>query len=277
MPSFRTSVRYEGSRCGFVFVLCISSDGGIVRLFCVVYSSTVEKAERSYRTSLGRLIYRRRFILLVAHSSLHPRCPLLLSPLVFFPHMCVPVRLACRLVMSSRCASCFMRPVASCRSSCRHVVPSARRPSSRLSSRMGAVSSCCSLVLVAFVMTILPCVRRAVSFRFGIPFAPSCRSSRLSSRPTSRFVHLVSSCHLVLVVRGGCSCPFSCPFPCSHRFALLVARSCSPIRSRFMSPLWGGAVRHGHVAGTACSYRLIRPIIALTRYSLTRCGMAAGG
>lgn len=29
---------------------------------------------------------------------------------------------------------------------------------------------------------------------------------------------------------------------------------------------WGGAVRHGHGAGTACSYRLIRPLMVPARY-----------
>ena len=40
-------------------------------------------------------------------------------PLVSFPHMCVPVRLACRLVMSSCRASRLVRSVASCCPSCR--------------------------------------------------------------------------------------------------------------------------------------------------------------
>lgn len=111
---------------------------------------------------------------------------------------------------------------------------------------------------------------------------PVCPSSRSSScRSVS---HAVSSCSSRSRSSsrsrrpgGGVRVRFHACSPCSHRSALLVARSCSSIWSRSMSPLWGGAVRHVHGAGTACSYRLIRPIIALTRYSLTRCGMAAGG
>ena len=40
---------------GFVFVSCVPCDGVILRLSCVVYFSTVEKADGSYGTSPGVL------------------------------------------------------------------------------------------------------------------------------------------------------------------------------------------------------------------------------
>ena len=126
-----------------VFVLCIPCDGVVLRLSCVVYFSTVEKAESSSGASRGGCsIYRRRFILLAAHSY-----PLLLPaspfPLFSFP-ICVPVRLACRL--ASRLVVRLVSCVPLRRAVYRAVLPVRHVVSFR------AVSFCCSLVLVLFVV-----------------------------------------------------------------------------------------------------------------------------
>lgn len=222
MPLFRTSVRYKGSRCD-----CVR----------VAYS-----------------INRHRFILLTAHSSLRPRCPLLLSPR-FLSSYVRPVRLACRLVehLVMRLVSCVLlcRIRLSCRLTCSSrrfislVVSYGRRSAllfarSRFACRGG-----------------LALRSRAVSFRLGISFV-------ISSRPPFRSVSPVGvsdpfSC-LVLVFA-----PF-CPAVRSFLFVLFGIGSCSWS--------WGVAVRHGHGAAGACSSHLIRPIIMPARYSLTRCGMA---
>ena len=205
MPLFRTSVRYKGSRCD-----CVR----------VAYS-----------------INRHRFILLTAHSSLRPRCPLLLSPR-FLSSYVRHVRLACRLVehLVMRLVSCVLlcRIRLSCRLTCSSrrfislVVSYGRRSallfaSSRFACRGG-----------------LALRSRAVSFRLGISFV-------ISSRPPSR--RLISSAvsfgftrgclGSVLVlgsrVRAVLSCCSLVPVrPVRHRFMfLVVGRGCA-------SWPWGG-------------------------------------
>ena len=220
---------------------------------------------------LGRLIYGGT---VSSCSPLIPRSAPLPAPpfpLFSFP-IYVPVRLACRLVGRLAMPSRLMRSVAVVRRVVRRAVSSARLVS--------LVVSYGRRFVLLFARSRLVC-RGVIALRSrAASFCPWHFVSFVVSpavSPVILLAHLVLARHLILFCHVGCSCPFSCPFPCSHRSALLVARSCSPIRSRFMSPLCGGAVRHGHGAGTACSYRLIRPIIALIRYSLIRCGMVAGG
>lgn len=230
MPLFRTSVRYKGSRCD-----CVR----------VAYS-----------------INRHRFILLTAHSSLRPRCPLLLSPR-FLSSYVRPVRLACRLVehLVMRLVSCVLlcRIRLSCRLTCSSrrfislVVSYGRRSAllfarSRFACRGG-----------------LALRSRAVLFRLGISFV-------ISSRPPSR--RLISSAVSFGFTRG---CLGSVLVLGSRVRAVLSC--CSLVSVRLFgigscSWSWGVAVRHGHGAAGACSSHLIRPIIMPARYSLTRCGMA---
>ena len=67
-------------------------------------------------------------------------------------------------------------------------------------------------------------------------------------------------------------------FPCSRRSVLLVARSCSPIRSRFMSPVVGRGCASWPWGGRWLALLISSvPSWFHARYSLTRCGMAAGG
>lgn len=190
MPLFRTSVRYKGSRCD-----CVR----------VAYS-----------------INRHRFILLTAHSSLRPRCPLLLSPR-FLSSYVRPVRLACRLVehLVMRLVSCVLlcRIRLSCRLTC-----SSRR----------------------FISLVVSYGRRSALLfarsRFACRGGLALRSRAVSFLPWHFVCHLVSSAvssaHLVRrfvrfhpwVSRIRSRAWFSC----SRRSVLLFARSCSPIRHRFM-------------------------------------------
>ena len=149
------------------------------------------------------------------------------------------------------------------------VVPSCLFVSSArlgLSSRMGAVSFCCSLVLVSPVVAVLPCVPVPSRFRLGIP-SRYCVSSIVS------FSHVISSsaCPLASRIRSRAW------FPCSRCSVLLVARFCSPIRSRFMSSVVGrGRVVMAMGRGLLFSSHP-SPHGFLFAYSLARCGMAAGG
>lgn len=234
----------------------------------------VEKVESSYGASPGVFnIWRHRFILLAAH--LYSFSVARFSfPLVLFSHMCVPVRLVRRLVMSSRCASRLVRPVASCRPSSRRVVRLAVS-SARLgvSFRMGTVSLCCSLVLVSPVVVSLPCVLGSSRFRLGIPSRP-CVSSIVSS------AHLVISRHLVSVSPVGVSDPFSCLAPvfAPFRSAVRSFLFAYPVSVHVLGR-GAGLCCYGHRAGAACSCIVISSVPSLlpTRYSLTRCGMVAGG
>ena len=119
---------------------------------------------------------------------------------------------------------------------------------------------------------------RAVSFCFGIPFVLSSRcSSRLSSCLSSRLVHLVSSCHLVLRLPVGGSCPFSCLVPVFAPFRPAIRSFLFVHQFRFLClrrGAWRGVM--AMMAAEVCSCRLIRPLIVPARYSLTRCGMATG-
>ena len=177
---------------------------------------------------------------LARRSSLAPhRCPLLLSPCSLFPYTFPCVSLA----VSSGISSCVSSHASCCVvSACRVVSPVRPVGSFRLSSRMGAVPLCCSLVLVSPVVAVLLCV--PVPFRFAL-------ASRLSSRLVRRLVsrRLISSAvsfgftrgclGSVLVlgsrVRAVLSCCSLVPVrPVRHRFMfLVVVRGCA-------SWSWGG-------------------------------------
>lgn len=118
-------------------------------------------------------------------------------PSFSFP-ICVPVRLARRLVISSRRASRLVRFVASCRSSCRLTCSSRRlvirRPACRLVSRRSVLLFACSHSVCRGGFALCS---HAVSFspwRFVHRLVGSSRSF-----PSSRSVSLV-----------GVSCPLSC-------------------------------------------------------------------
>lgn len=157
----------------------------------------------------GCSIYRRRFILLAAHSY-----PLLLPaspfPLFSFP-ICVPVRLVCRLasrlVMSSR----LMRSVASCRLSCRLACSSRRLVSAgRLVSRR---------FVLLFARSRFAC-RGGLALRSHVvPFLPWHPVSSL------RLVGLVSFSPVISfhLTRGRLGSVLVPGFPCSRRSVLLVA------------------------------------------------------
>ena len=177
--------------------------------------------------------------------------------------------------MSSRRASRLVRSVASCRpsrrSSARLGLPVRSVGSSRLSSRMGAVLFCYSLVLISFVVAVLPLRSRGVSFspwhhvsslRFAHRLVGSSRPHPVISSSARPWVSRIRSRAL---------------FPCSRRSVLLVAHSCSPIRSRFMSSVVGrGRVVMAMGRQGVCSSHLIRPLIVPCSL-LTRCGMVAEG
>lgn len=166
-----------------------------------------------------------------------PPLPASPFPLFSFP-ICVPCASRLSSRQASRHAVSSRRSVVSCRPSCR-LIGSARLG---LSSRMGAVSLCCSLVLVSPVVAVLLCV--PVPFRFAL-------ASRLSSRLVRRLVsrRLISSAvsfgftrgclGSVLVlgsrVRAVLSCSSLVPVrPVRHRFMfLVVGRGCA-------SWSWGG-------------------------------------
>lgn len=200
MPLFRTSVRYNGSRCD-----CVR----------VAYS-----------------IKRHRFILLTAHSSLRSCCPLLLSSRFLSSYVRSRAsRLSSRhvvlLCVSSRAFRC--RRVA--RRAVHRVIPSARLG---LSSRMCAVPLCCSLVLVSPVVAVLLCVPVPFRFCLGISFVISSRppSRRLISSAVSfGFTRGCFGSVLVLGsrVRAVLSCCSLVPVrPVRHRFMfLVVVRGCA--------------------------------------------------
>lgn len=179
----------------------------------------VEKAESSSGTSsVAFNIWQHRFILLAAHFSLRPRCPLLLSPYSLFPYAS-PVRLvrrlACRLAV--RLVSC-VSAASSCHLAVLPVCP-ARRSACRLVLLVvsfGAVSFCCSLI--RFVCRgVLPC--GLMPFRFVLA---SRRSVSLAvSSCSSRFCHVIS----FSLARGLFVFVFSFLFPCSRRSMLLAAHS----------------------------------------------------
>lgn len=188
---------------------------------------------------------------LARRSSLAPPPPLPASPFPSFPFLiCVPVRLACRLAMSFRRASRLMRPVASCRPSCRLACSSRRLVPPVVSFR--AVSFCCSLVLVLFVGAVLPCV-----------LMPSRSRLVIASRPSSRRLILFSPVISFLSHPWASRIRSRAWFPCSRRSVLLFARSCSSC-SASVYVLGRGAwpCRYGHGAAGACSSHLIRPIMA---------------
>lgn len=202
----------------------------------------------------------------LAHrSSLFIPCRhLILFSLFSFP-ICVLVRLVCRLasrlVMSSR----LMRSVASCRLSCRLTCSSRRLVSAgRLVSRR---------FVLLFARSRFAC-RGGLALRSHVvPFLPWHPVSSL------RLVGLVSFSPVISfrLTRGRLGSVLVPGFPCSRRSVLLVARSCSPIRSRFLSSVVG----RGRVVmamgrgGAACSCHLIRPLVA--PYSLLVRSLRGGG
>lgn len=161
-------------------------------------------------------------------------------------HVRLVRRLACRLAV--RLVSCVPLPLSVVSS----VVPSHRLGLFRLSSRMGAVSFCCSLVLVSFAGAVLPCVPVPFLFLIGIPFVPRlARRLVVASRTPSRLAHLVLARHLVLVVRGGVRVRFHV------RSRVRTVPPCSslvPVRSSVSVPtdaVGGGVRRRGEAAGLA--------------------------
>lgn len=224
---------------------------------------------------LGRLIYRRRFILLFARFYASILGWLSLSLLLFF-HMLIPVAsrsssrhavLSCVSFHASRCVVSSVLP--SCRLAC-----SSRRFG--LSSRMGAVSFCCSLVLVSPVVAVLSCVLIPSRFYLGISSRLCVLSVRLvgSSRPRPVISSsLLARWRLGFILMLG-SRVRAVPFCCSlvpHSF-----HSSSFVRPGFCLRHEAGRWRHGHGAEAVCSRRLIRPLIVPARYSLTRCWIITG-
>lgn len=267
LPLLRTSVRYKNSRsdlCSY----CVSHQ---MASFCAYPAWYLIPWWRRSRVPtgppLGRLIYGDAVSSCSPLITIHPLLPASPFPLFFFL-ICVLVRLACRLVGRLVMPSRFVRSVVSCRPSCRPVCSS--RPSFRLSSRMGTVSFCCSLVLVSPVVAILPCVLMSSRFRLGVS-SRSCVSS------------IVSSAHLVLVPSSrsvspvGVSDPFSCPVPVFAPFrparrSFLFAYSVSVhVLGRGAWPCRYGHGAVGWLALLISSVPSWFPIL----YSLTRCGAAA--
>ena len=195
---------------------------------------------------LGRLIYGGTVLSCSPLIPIHPLPPSPPFPLFSFP-ICVPVRLARRLVGRLVIPSRLMRLAVSCRPSC------------RLACSSRWLVSACRLVSRRFVL-LFACSRfacrgdlalrsHAVSFALGVSSC-SCVSPIVSSVlsrsfPSSRFCSLV-----------GVSCPFSCPFSCS---VPVFAPFCSAVRSFLFAyslpvhVLGRGAwpCRYGHGAGLA--------------------------
>lgn len=144
LPLLRTSVRYNGYRCDCVRIVYPVRWRRSAPILRGIFFHGGEGRELLWGLPGGGRcsIYRRRFILLAAHSY-----PLLLPaspfPLFSFP-ICVPVRLTCRLAsrLVVRLVSCvpLRRAVYRAVLLVRHVVS------------FRAVSFCCSLVLVLFVV-----------------------------------------------------------------------------------------------------------------------------
>lgn len=227
-----------------------------MRLFCVLYFLMVEKAESSYGSPLGCLIYGGA-VLSCSLLIPRPRCPFLLSPSFSFP-ICVPVRLARRLVMSSRRASRLVRFVASCRSSCRLTCSSRRlvirRPACRLVSHRSVLLFACSHSVC----------RGGLALRsHAVSFSPWRLVHRLvgSSRSFPVISFRLTRVRLVPVI-----------MPC---FRVRAVPSCSSlVLVRLFGPglcprSWGVAVRHGHVAaGIALLISSVPSWLLLATHSL---------
>ena len=251
----------------FVFVLCILSDGVVLRLSCVVYFSTVEKVENSYWTSPEGVNY------IGTVPSCSPLVPVRPSSVCFLFPCCFS------FICSSTCVSFVVSlAVSPCVSShafrcrCPSCRPSCRLGSSRLVVSFGAVSFCCSLVLVSFAVAVLPCV--PVPSRF-LPWRPVCPSS------------CSSSCRSVSPVVSSCSSRF-CPV-ISFSLArglfvfvfipVFVFAPFHPARRSFLfvnlsRPLClcrRGAGDASWRAVLVCSSRLISPVSLLLAIHSSRC------
>lgn len=167
MSFYRTSVRYNGSRA----VLCSSCVSYQMASFCAYPAWYIFPRWRRSRAPtgppLGRLIYRAPFRPTVRSFLFVSRCPLLFPPRFLSPYVRSRAsRSSSRHAVSSgvsfhasRCVVSSVLP--SCRLAC-----SSRRFG--LSSRMGVVSFCCSLVLVSPVVAVLSCVLMPSRFYLGI-------------------------------------------------------------------------------------------------------------
>lgn len=242
MPAYRTPVRYKGS-CGVcVRIVDVPVRGNSAPILRVIFSHGGEGRE-FLRVSPGLFnIWRRRFILLAAYPS--PPTPTVVRssfPLVSFPYACPScvsfVRLARRLVMSSRRASRLVRFVASCRSSCRLTCSSRRlvirRPDGRLVSRRSVLLFACShsvcrggFALCSHSVSFSPwrIVHHLVGSSRSFPVI-SFRLTRV------RLVPVIMPCFRVRAVQFCCS--------------LVLVRLFSP---GLCPRSWGGTVRHGHGA-----------------------------
>lgn len=209
---------------------------------------------------LGRLIYRRRFILLFARFYASILGWLSLSLLLFF-HMLIPVasRSSSRHAVSL-CVSFLCVPLCHVvRLVVRRLVPSARLG---LPSRMGVVSPCCSLVLVSHGRGGLVLRSHAVSFCLGISSRPCVPSLRPVCRLVDSSRPLPSSRSVSPV---GVSDPFSCLVPVFAPFCPALRSFLTHFvrRSRFMSSVVGRgcvvmAMGRGWLALLVSSVRSLR-------------------
>ena len=211
---------------------------------------------------LGRLIYMRRFILLAAHHYSSPVARSSSSPCSLFPYAFPCVSFVVSSLVSSLVSPC-VSPCVSFRAF-RCVVSS-----------VGSSCRLVSLVVSYGRRFVLLFARSRFACRGGLCLAFPCRlvfalvsrlvvASRLSSRLLISFPPAISSS----------ACPWAARvrsrvwFPCSRRSVLLVARSCSPIRSRFMSS----------VVGRGCVVMAMgRRGLLLSVHPFARCGMDLRG